>query len=177
MGALFALIFVWAPQLYLLNGVVFSLTVVAIAGLTIADASAQKRGRVRAEPATSEQSALVARARAALNEPAALSDVNTNLARLARKLGVPQKMLSTAINRVTRDSFTTLLNSMRLEAAQRLMRETDDPLEAIAARCGFSSSSAFHRTFRRHLHTTPAAWRTAERPTQLRAARTSQGQA
>lgn len=165
MGVLFALVFGWTPQLYLLNGVVFSLTTVALAGLTLADTRSLKGQKSKLQPPDQEHRALVERVREALSDPTLLGDTNTNLARVARRLGVPAKALSTAINRVTGDSFTTLLNSVRLAEAQRLMRDSQESLEAIAASCGFSSASAFHRTFRRHLRTTPAAWRVATRET------------
>jgi len=159
-GCLFVAIFVGLPQLYLLNCAVFSFAVLGMAALLATDIA--NRPSARAQPtriATPEQSALTERARAVLADRHMLADPGMSLPRMARKLGVAQKSLSTAINVVTGDSFITLLNAARVAVAQRELLNTNDSIEAIAERCGFSSASAFHRTFRRHVQLTPAAWR------------------
>ena len=47
----------------------------------------------------------------------------------------------------------------RLAQARQLLLQTDETIETIAARVGFESPSHFHRTFKRHLNTTPNQWR------------------
>ena len=51
------------------------------------------------------------------------------------------------------------LRRQRLEHACRQLRETADPVKDIAERCGFNSPVAFIRFFRRHMDTTPTAYR------------------
>lgn len=47
---------------------------------------------------------------------------------------------------------------VQIERAKQLLRETDDKLEVIAARCGFSSASYFCRAFSRTTGKTPRSW-------------------
>ncbi len=48
---------------------------------------------------------------------------------------------------------------VRTEAARREFETTADPLEAIAARCGFGTGETLRRTFQRRLHSSPDAYR------------------
>lgn len=47
----------------------------------------------------------------------------------------------------------------RLALARQLLLQTDETVETIASKVGFESASHFHRTFKRHLNTTPNQWR------------------
>jgi AraC family transcriptional regulator len=49
----------------------------------------------------------------------------------------------------------------RIDRAQRLLRESDLPLAAIAAQCGFRTQSSFTTAFRRVQRMTPRAFRRA----------------
>lgn len=51
------------------------------------------------------------------------------------------------------------LQTQRTQRAQELLEEGDEPIEAIARRCGFGTPEALRRHFRRVLHTTPTAYR------------------
>ncbi|MBM0107841.1 helix-turn-helix transcriptional regulator [Steroidobacter sp. S1-65] len=159
-GCLFVAIFVGLPQFYLLNCAVFSFAVLGLAALLAIEISNRPRPRIPATRiATPDQIALTDRARAVLADRRVLANHGMSLASMARKLGVAQKTLSTAINAVTGESFTTLMNTGRIAVAQRELLTTTNSIEVIAERCGFSSASAFHRTFRRHVQLTPAEWR------------------
>lgn len=48
---------------------------------------------------------------------------------------------------------------LRIEQAQALMQDSCLPLADISAACGFASQQHFTTAFKRHLGTTPAAWR------------------
>jgi transcriptional regulator GlxA family with amidase domain len=47
----------------------------------------------------------------------------------------------------------------RVEAARRVLEETDQSLAAVANTCGFGSVETLYRSFRRRLNTTPADYR------------------
>lgn len=47
----------------------------------------------------------------------------------------------------------------RIEAARRLLRDTDRPVTEIALDCGFSDSNYFARTFRARMNKTPTEYR------------------
>lgn len=51
----------------------------------------------------------------------------------------------------------------RMAQARQLLTNTDETIEAVAARVGFQSASHFHRTFRRHHQMPPGKWRTSHR--------------
>ncbi|MEJ2854201.1 MULTISPECIES: helix-turn-helix transcriptional regulator [unclassified Saccharothrix] len=53
----------------------------------------------------------------------------------------------------------TYLTWWRLSTAARLLRDTDDPLAAIARRVGYSSEFAFSNAFRREFDTAPGRFR------------------
>jgi transcriptional regulator GlxA family with amidase domain len=54
---------------------------------------------------------------------------------------------------------------VRIEAAQRALTGTDDPVEAIARRCGFGTAETLRRAFHRHARIAPADYRTRFRST------------
>lgn len=54
------------------------------------------------------------------------------------------------------------LANRRVDAAQRMLRETNEPVSHIAIACGFASQSHFTTVFKKVTGTTPAAFRKAE---------------
>jgi transcriptional regulator GlxA family with amidase domain len=48
---------------------------------------------------------------------------------------------------------------MRIERARELLEETDEGVEAIAARCGFGSQETMRRAFARRVHVSPSSYR------------------
>jgi transcriptional regulator GlxA family with amidase domain len=55
------------------------------------------------------------------------------------------------------------LLARRVTAAQRLLEEGDDPVELVAARCGFGTAAAMRHHFAKRLDTTPQGYRSAFR--------------
>jgi len=62
-------------------------------------------------------------------------------------------------------TFTEYLNDVRIDAACRLLVETDLPVTAVAARCGYRNLSYFNRRFLRRKGTQPHRFRRQYRPT------------
>lgn len=54
-----------------------------------------------------------------------------------------------------------VLNEYRLEAAARLLQDTEFPVSEVGLRCGFNSQSYFGKKFREYYHKTPLEFRTA----------------
>ncbi len=92
-----------------------------------------------------------------------LSDTNLTLNRVARRLGVPARQVSIAVNRCTQDNFSRYLNGFRIRHAQVLLHETDLPVTEIMLESGFASKSSFNGEFRRVTGQTPSQYRT-QRP-------------
>lgn len=87
-------------------------------------------------------------------------DESLTLNALAEQLGTNRSYLSAHINREYDRSFSDWVNGMRIAAAKALMQADPElPLEDVAHRCGFSSSSYFSRIFKASESITPSRWR------------------
>ena len=82
------------------------------------------------------------------------------LAQAARKLQVPARQLSNAINLHYGASFSVLLNDQRIAHAQKLLLQAPDlAVTEVMAEAGFASKSNFHKEFLRVTGTTPTLFR------------------
>lgn len=90
--------------------------------------------------------------RAFLNPKLKLSDV-------ARSVGTNRTYVSLYFNRELATTFYEYVNNLRVDYACRLLRDTADSLDHIAARSGFNSMSTFHRVFIKSRGITPAEYR------------------
>lgn len=80
----------------------------------------------------------------------------------ARALSLSPRTLQRRL-REHRTTFQAQLREVRVELAQRLLRETDWKLAAIAQEVGFDSSQRLATSFRRHTRLTPSAFRARAR--------------
>ncbi len=87
------------------------------------------------------------------------TDSNLTLSRLARRLSVPSRDLSNAINRVTGENFSRHINGFRIRHAQRALRDTELPITDVMFDAGFVSKSSFNTEFRRIVGRTPSQFR------------------
>lgn len=88
-------------------------------------------------------------------------DPNLTIARLARKLRVPAKALSTTINRATGANVSRLVNDARIRHAQAALVRGETVTEAMLS-SGFNTKSNFNREFLRVAGTNPSDWLKAE---------------
>ncbi len=79
----------------------------------------------------------------------------------ARHAGISPAHFSRVLRERTGWSFTGLLRQCRVEAACGLLRDTEKPLAAIAADCGFCDQSYFTRVFQQARGMTPREYREA----------------
>ena len=79
---------------------------------------------------------------------------------VARELYMSSRKLQRQL-RSDDTTFTTLLNEIRQDLAQRYLREQDISLTEIAFLLGFSESSAFSRAFKRWMGVSPSEYRKA----------------
>ncbi|MEY9722861.1 AraC-like DNA-binding protein [Sinorhizobium fredii] len=91
-------------------------------------------------------------------------DENLTLSRLARRAGVPARLISGAVNRLARKNVSQYINDFRIAEACRLLRGTDMPVTAAMLESGFQTKSNFNREFRRVTSLSPASWRERNRP-------------
>jgi AraC family transcriptional regulator len=78
---------------------------------------------------------------------------------LARAEGVSREHLARAFRSHFHASPAGFLRRVRLDAARRRLLESDDPIAAVAAECGFADQSHLTRVCQSELHVTPRALR------------------
>ena len=86
-------------------------------------------------------------------------DEQLRLAELAEHAGCTENQLEHRVKRVLGVSPMQHLLRVRVEAATRLLAETDLPIAEIATRCGFYDQPDFTRRFARLTNATPAQFR------------------
>lgn len=101
---------------------------------------------------------LMARLDALLDQGGACLDPDLTLARLARRLHVPMKQLSAAINRTQGENVSRHVNGYRIRHACKLLAEGHGVTAAMLA-SGFNTKSNFNREFLRVTGETPSAYR------------------
>jgi transcriptional regulator GlxA family with amidase domain len=83
------------------------------------------------------------------------------LAEVARECRLSRGHFCKAFKRSTGESPHAWFTRHRVEAAQALLRDTREPLAAIALACGFGDQSHLTRVFGRLVGTSPGLWRQA----------------
>ncbi|UGX87859.1 helix-turn-helix domain-containing protein [Phyllobacterium meliloti] len=86
-------------------------------------------------------------------------DVDLNLNRLARKMGLSARQVSTAVNRVKAMSVSQYVNDFRVKEACRLLADTELSVTNVMFDAGFQTKSNFNREFLRVTGMSPRAWR------------------
>lgn len=86
-------------------------------------------------------------------------DPNLSLGRLARKLGIPARQVSMAVNQVCGNNISKVLNEYRINHAKQLLAHSEDSITEIYLNSGFQTKSNFNREFLRITGQTPSAYR------------------
>ncbi|MGE4427251.1 MAG: GlxA family transcriptional regulator [Solirubrobacteraceae bacterium] len=103
--------------------------------------------------------------RALLDHVVEHPDRDHALEAMADRAGFSVRHLTRVFRRELGTTPARYVERVRVEAAQQRMLATPEPIEAIAAACGFGSAETMRRAFGRELGTTPAAWRESFRST------------
>lgn len=82
-----------------------------------------------------------------------------SLRRLARRLGLPDRQVSNAINRLRGMSVSQFVNDFRIQEACTLLRSTKKTVLEVSLTAGFATKSNFNREFLRVTGQTPSQWR------------------
>ncbi|MFK7765529.1 MAG: helix-turn-helix domain-containing protein [Roseobacter sp.] len=154
------------PQLFtLLTGVsgVFAgfVLVVALVGVPLFLRASQQDLPSDVRPSDADH-ALMQALDAIMKDKELFRDSNLTLARLAKRLSVPARDLSGAINRVTAENFSRYINRHRVGYAKRALLETDLPVTEVMLEAGFLSKSSFNTEFRRVTNLTPSKFRATD---------------
>lgn len=97
-----------------------------------------------------------------LSGQAFYKDANLTLTRIARKIGIPARQVSVAINRAHGRNVSQHVNALRISEACRLLRESRKPVTEIMFDAGFQTKSNFNREFRRITGMSPSDWRSRQ---------------
>lgn len=93
---------------------------------------------------------------ATFREPVSAADV-------ARALGYTPGHLTTVVRERTGRPILEWLTERRMTEVRRMLRETDLPLDVVAARTGLRDATYLVRRFRRRYGITPQRWRRGQR--------------
>jgi AraC-like DNA-binding protein len=86
-------------------------------------------------------------------------DPDINLNRIARRMKLPARDVSKAINGQTGLNVSQFINEARVGEACRLLQDTDLSITQIIYASGFNTKSNFNREFTRVTASTPSEWR------------------
>lgn len=110
---------------------------------------------------TVKDAALIARLDALMRMDRPYLDSDLTLTRLARRLHVPIKQLSAAINRAKDENVSRYVNGFRIRHACQQLDEGDNVTEAMLS-SGFNTKSNFNREFARVTGQSPSAYMNAK---------------
>ncbi|MEY8880016.1 helix-turn-helix domain-containing protein [Donghicola sp. XS_ASV15] len=161
--------FIWqgGRHVPLLVGVAQSLSVLVI-GLCATTGRATETDSAISEPvqvetSTDEDAQIIARIEGLFTTEALHRDEELTLRRLARRLALPDRRVSNAINRHRGQSVSQFVNEFRIKDACHLLETTGDTVLAISMLSGFASKSNFNREFSRVTGRSPSKWREGRR--------------
>ena len=99
-----------------------------------------------------------------MKEKALFKDPDLTLNRLARRMTVPARSLSIAVNRATGRNISQVVNEFRIAEARRLLSETQMPVIDVMENVGFRTKSNFNREFLRVAGVSPSLFRQSSAP-------------
>ncbi|GGS68567.1 AraC family transcriptional regulator [Planobispora rosea] len=92
-------------------------------------------------------------------------DADLSVPALAARMVMSERHFARVFHAETGSTPGAFVESMRLEAARRMLERTGRPPSDIARACGFRSVETLHRVFRERLGTTPGEYRRRFRAT------------
>ena len=86
-------------------------------------------------------------------------DADHTVAAMAARAGMSERHFARSFREEVGVTPARYVEQVRVEAARRLLEESDEGVEAVARRCGFGTAETMRRTFLRSLHLSPAEYR------------------
>ncbi|MGB3315709.1 MAG: AraC family transcriptional regulator [Albidovulum sp.] len=115
----------------------------------------------RSENEIQAMATLIAAADALISREELFLDTGLTAERLARRLHVPVRALSEAVNLSTGMNLSQYVNGFRLRRAAELLVEEGGSIRDVMERSGFLTRSNFYREFQREYGQSPATYRRA----------------
>jgi len=85
-------------------------------------------------------------------------DSNMYTGLVADKFGISTKQVYRIVRKCTGMGFTDYINKLRMERAQRLLKESDSPIKNISEECGFCSTNTFYKAFKKYYGMSPSKY-------------------
>ncbi|NOI01068.1 helix-turn-helix transcriptional regulator [Vibrio kanaloae] len=86
-------------------------------------------------------------------------DPELTLSKLTRKLGIPAKQISIAVNQVHKKNISKLINKYRIDHAKHALITSQDTITQVFMNSGFQTKSNFNREFSTMTGMTPSGYR------------------
>jgi len=86
-------------------------------------------------------------------------DIELNRAKLAKRLGIGEHLLSRIINIEFKKSFSDLNNEYKISEAKERLANSDDPITSVSFNVGFNSIASFNRVFKSLTGKSPSQYR------------------
>lgn len=83
------------------------------------------------------------------------SDPDISLMSVSGEIGISPNYLSTLIKKKTGKTFIDYLTGQRMEAAERMLRETDGKIREISEKCGYKDQHYFSYCFKKYAGISP----------------------
>lgn len=128
-----------------------------------APVSAPAASPVEPEP---EDSQVIATLDALMETTRLYRDPELSLDRIARRMLIPARRISGAVNRVRAINVSQYVNAFRIADACVRLSASDASITQIMFEVGFQTKSNFNREFLRVTGQSPTAWRAAQKATQ-----------
>ncbi|KRB59078.1 AraC family transcriptional regulator [Rhizobium sp. Root708] len=90
---------------------------------------------------------------------------------LAARIGMSARNFARTFKRETQMTPGDYVEAARVEAARRILEESDTPLKRVASLCGFADQTGLRRAFMRRINVTPVEYRHRFRPSATTAAK------
>ena len=148
----------WVPWIVTSSSAVILLCLAAIGLAQPHTATIEEAPATDPKPIDEEMRVLFGRAAALLESEKLYLDPDLNLTRLARRLHVPVKKLSGAINQSTGENVSRLINGYRIEAVCTVLRAGNTSITQAMFAAGFSTKSNFNTEFTRVKGQSPREW-------------------
>jgi AraC-like DNA-binding protein len=135
-------------------------TLILLGALSLSDSLAEPDQPAALPPAaadTQQDDDMMLRLDRLMTEQSLYLNPDLTLTQLARRLHVPVKQLSTAINRKTGENVSRYINAHRINAACDCLRQGETVTSAMLS-AGFNTKSNFNREFLRSMKMSPSDW-------------------
>ncbi len=110
-----------------------------------------------------DEQAVLQKLKTLLDSEKVYQDPTVGRVELARETGASESSLSRIVNLAYAKSIPQLLNDLRVEDAQKLLRETDVAIQNVFEESGFNSVTTFNRVFKEICGETPKEYRARHR--------------